>query len=181
MQIYELALRAKNGDLNAFEQLYDSFAQRIYCHIKKKIQNKQDAEDVLQEVFIKGYKGLPFLRPGNLNFPAWLYKIASNTVNDHLRKKYRRPEIVAIDENFDVADQKSLYNEIVAKSDLETAKKQMDQLPARHKKIIELRFFRDLSVNEAASALNKSSLAVRMLQYRARKTLRHLSEKVPAQ
>lgn len=181
MQIYELALRAKNGDLNAFEQLYDSLAQRIFYHIKKKIQNKQDAEDVLQEVFIKGYKGLPYLRPGKLNFPAWLYKIASNTVNDHLRKKYRRPEIVSIDENFDVADSKSLYNEIVAKSDLETAQENLNSLPSQHRHVLELRFFKELSVPETAKALNKSSLAVRMLQYRARKTLRLLSEKVPAQ
>src|ERR1700722_15857113 len=101
MEINELAVKAKNGDLAAFDQLYNLLARRLLYRIRKKIQNRQDAEDVLQEVFIKSYKGLSSLRPGKIYFSAWLFKITTNTVNDYLRKKCRRPEIISIDETFD--------------------------------------------------------------------------------
>jgi RNA polymerase sigma-70 factor (ECF subfamily) len=177
MEINKLAASAKNGSQEAFEQLYNCFSQRIFYQIRKKIQHRQDAEDVLQEIFIKSYKGLSSLRPGKIYFSAWLYKITNNTINDYLRKKYRRPEIISIDEGFDPPDNKSLYKEIMLKSDLETARENLDSLPAQHKQVLELRLFRQFSVEEAAAALNKSSLAIRMLQYRARKKLKFISEK----
>jgi RNA polymerase sigma-70 factor, ECF subfamily len=176
MEINELVGLAKSGNAAAFEELYSHFAKRIFCFIRIKIQNRQDAEDVLQEVFIKSYKGLGSLRPGKLNFSAWLFKITSNTINDYFRRKYRNPEIVAIDEDFDLPDNKSLYNEIEAKSDLETAQENLKKLTVPHRKVIELRFFQQLSVNEVAKTLNKSNLAIRMLQYRAKKALKYIAE-----
>jgi len=177
MEINQLVAQAKDGDLLAFEKLYDSFVRRIFCYIRIKIQNRQDAEDVLQEVFIKGYKGLSSLRPGKLNFSAWLYKIASNTINDYFRKKYRRPDIVSIDENFDVPDNYSLYDSLMVESDLKTARDSFKHLSAPHRNVLELRFFQQLSVSEVAKALHKSRLAVRMIQYRARKKLKDVMEK----
>ena len=177
MEINTLALEAKQGNMQAFEQLYDCFARRIFYQILKKIQNRQDAEDVMQEVFIKSYRGLTSLRPGKIYFSAWLFKIVQNTINDHLRKKYRRPDIISIDEKFDVPDNHSLYKEVMVKSDLETARENLDSLPEQYKQVIELRFFQQLSVPEVAIALNKTNLSVRMLQYQARKRLKYIAEK----
>jgi RNA polymerase sigma-70 factor (ECF subfamily) len=174
MEINKLAVRAKNGDLEAFEQLYRHFAQRLFNYVRVKIQNRQDAEDVLQNIFIKSYKGLSTLRPGNLNFTAWLFKIAKNTINDYLRKQYKQPKIVSIDDVFEVSGGQSVYQEIAAKSDLETARETFKYLPQRHRSMLELRFFRQLSVSETAKALNTTSMAVRIMQYRVRKKLKYV-------
>ncbi len=178
METNQLALLAKNGDLAAFEELYNSFAKRIFFHIRKKIQNYQDAEDVLQEVFIKSYKALPYLRPGEINFSGWLYTIANNAINDQLRKKYSRPDVISIDEGFDLPDNKSLQKTMQTESDLETARSCFKYLSARYRKVLELRFFKQLSVGEVAKVLNKNTLAVRVLQYRARKRLKQVSERM---
>ena len=176
MEINEMVIQAKQGDLAAFEKIYESFVRRIFSYIRQKIQNRQDAEDVLQEVFIKSYKGLQSLRPGKLNFSAWIFKIASNTINDHLRKKYRQPEILSIDDGLDISDGQSLYQAIVAKSDLESTTQKFKFLSQEHRSVLEMRILKQLSVREVSRALNKSSLAVRMLQYRARKRLKGLME-----
>ena len=177
MEINKLAVLAKNGDVQAFEEIYEQFSSKIFNYIRMKIQHRQEAEDILQEVFIKSYKGLGSLRPGKLNFPAWLYTIAGNTINDHLRKHYRQPEMVNIDDCFDISAGQSPHQELMAKSDLETAAEYFNELPERHRKVIDLRFFKELSVNETALELNSTSLAVRIVQYRARKKLRDLMEK----
>ena len=59
MQNKDLVQRAQQGDAQAFEKIYDLYAQKIFRFIKCKIQNQQQAEDVLQEVFIKAWRALP--------------------------------------------------------------------------------------------------------------------------
>src|SRR3989344_5304415 len=139
MEINELVVRAQNGDSDAFGLIYDSFARRIFRYIRIKINDRQEAEDILQEVFVKAYKGLGQLKAEDLNFSAWLYRIAGNTVNDHFRKKYRTPDTAAIDENFDLPDSYSLEKEAVLHSDLEIVRSCLGSLPPLYKQVLELR------------------------------------------
>ena len=169
MEINELVVRAQKGDSEAFGLIYDSFAQRIFRYIRIKIQDRQEAEDILQDVFVKAYKGLGQLHKENLNFSAWLYRIASNTINDYFRKKYRVPETLAIDENFDIAGNVSLEKEMEIKSDLEIVQHALALLPANYKQVLELRFIQGFSLEEISKILKKSNLSVRLLQYRALK------------
>jgi RNA polymerase sigma-70 factor (ECF subfamily) len=172
METNELVDKAKNGDSEAFGLIYDSFAQRIFKFIRLKIQNRQEAEDVLQDVFVKAYRGLGSLKIKDLNFNAWLYKIASNTINDHFRKVYRTPDILAIDENFDLADNKpSLQKQLEVKSDMEGLQLTLNKLPPLYKQVLELRYLQEFSLAEIAKILNKSNLSVRLLQYRALKKI----------
>ncbi len=169
METNELVEKAKNGDAEAFGQLYDAFTQKIFKFIRLKIQDQQDAEDVLQEVFIKAYRGLQNLKMDGLNFNAWLYKIASNTINDKFRKQYRTPDMVRIDGSFDIADKGSLQKDIELSSDIEDLHKVLNQLPDLYKQVLELRYIQDLSLAEIAKIFNKSNLSVRLLQFRALK------------
>jgi len=172
METNELVSKAKQGDEDAFGLLYDSFAKRIFRYICLKIQNREEAEDILQEVFVKAYKGLANLNLDDLNFSAWLYRVTSNTINDHFRKRYRTPEALALDENFDVSSSVSVYKEMEIKSELEGVKEAMDQLPLQYKQILELRFVQDFSINEIAQILKKNNLSVRLLQHRALKKIK---------
>lgn len=172
MEINRLITKAREGDSEAFGQIYDSFAQKIFKYIRLKIQDRQEAEDILQEVFIKAYKGLGGLAMENLNFSAWLYKVAGNTINDHFRKKYRTPEIIGIDEKFDAPSKYSLQGEVTAKWDWDLARQAFNRLPPIYKQVLELRFVQEMSLNEVAEILNKNSLSVRLIQHRALKKVR---------
>lgn len=173
-EVNKLVNKAKSGDSDAFGQLYDSFAQRIFRYIRLKVQNRQEAEDVLQEVFVKAYNGLAKLETRDLNFNAWLYRIASNSINDYFRKKYRTPEIIGMDENFDAPSKASVQNEVEVKSDMETLRAAFDLLAPLYKQVLELRFLQEFSLSEIAKILNKSNLSVRLLQYRALKKVKKI-------
>lgn len=170
--ISELLSRARAGDQQAFAEIYDSFAQKIFKFISLKIQNRQEAEDVLQDVFIKAYKGLPSLNMARLNFSAWLYKVAGNTINDYFRSKYRKPEPLGIDENFDAADRRSLAKEISAKWDWQIVQTAFNELPVLYKQVLELRFIQNFSPEETARILGKTNLSIRLIQFRALKKLK---------
>ncbi|MFA5991353.1 MAG: sigma-70 family RNA polymerase sigma factor [Candidatus Doudnabacteria bacterium] len=174
MDISSLIAKSAQGDQEAFGQLYDCFAQRIFRYVRVKIQNREEAQDVVQEVFTKTYLGLKHLNLENLNFTAWLYKVASNTINDHFRKKYSHPDPVEINESIDIQDGTSLLEEVSVNSDLKIVRAAFKRLPVIYRQVLELRFFQDLTLAEVATALNKSNLAVRILQHRALKKVQSI-------
>ncbi|HVY67937.1 MAG TPA: sigma-70 family RNA polymerase sigma factor [Patescibacteria group bacterium] len=177
MDTNELARLAKAGDAAAFGQLYDQFAQKIYKYIRMKVTDAREAEDLLQEVFLKAHKGLYGLRLENLNFSAWLYKIAGNAVNDYFRKKYRSPETSPLDETFDVADKTSLLREAELASDAERLRGLLALLPDNYRQVLELRFLQDLSLDEVAAIMGKTNLSIRLLQHRALRKVQVLAKK----
>jgi RNA polymerase sigma-70 factor (ECF subfamily) len=172
--IIPLVAKIQQGDDQAFSLLYDQFADRIYKFIRLKVSEEEQAEDLLQEVFVKAWQGAKKLELADLNFSAWLYRVASNTVNDHYRKVYRRPQTVELDPAFNVAAPDD--TEKLAEDSFEAAAmgKVIEELPANYKQIIELRYFQDFTVEETAKVLNKSSVTVRVLQHRAVKRLKQL-------
>lgn len=172
MDTNDLIAQAKRGDTEAFGQIHDQFVRRIFKFVRIKIQNQQEAEDVVQETFVKAYKGLASLKMEDLNFSAWLYRIAANTINDTFRKKYRTPEIMAIDENFDLPDTYSLQAEVAMHSDLEIVRASLKTLPPLYKQVLELRFLQDLTLDETAAVIGKNNLSVRLIQFRALKKLK---------
>ena len=168
----KLIQQAQAGNKQAFGQLYDEFADRIFRFILLKVGGKQQAEDILQETFIKAWQALPKYKVDGGNFSAWLYKIAGNTVTDYYRKIYRRPETLELNEAIDIAAPHLITDQIQLQADIETLKQSMNLLPATYRQVLELRFVQDFTVTETASILRKSNLAVRLLQHRALKQLK---------
>ncbi|HET9446365.1 MAG TPA: sigma-70 family RNA polymerase sigma factor [Steroidobacteraceae bacterium] len=81
----ELARLAQAGDARAFEALVVKYQRRIARHVARFIKSADDVEDVVQEVFVRAYRGLGAFR-GESQFYSWLYRIASNTALNHLRR-----------------------------------------------------------------------------------------------
>jgi len=172
MDVEKLIDKAKTGDTDAFEALYDLYSDRIFRYIRIKVQHQQQAEDLLQEVFIKVWRALPRLET-NSNFPAWTYRIAHNAINDHFRKAYRTPQMVSIDEDLNIASSAQSPDENLSrKLDLAAVKEQLDLLPPQYKLVLELRFVQDFTIPEVAAVLGKTQVAVRILQHRALKKLK---------
>jgi RNA polymerase sigma-70 factor (ECF subfamily) len=85
-----LAEACANGDTSAFEQLYRGFGDRMKSVAYNYLGNITDAEDVVQETFLKIHRGASGFT-GEASFSTWLYRILVNTCNDALRKRHRRP------------------------------------------------------------------------------------------
>ena len=172
-QILNLVRLMQSGDHSAFAALYDEFADRIYTFIRYKVGSEEEAEDILQEVFIKAWRGAARLRLEDLNFSAWLYKIAANTTTDHHRSLFRAPPPTSLDPTMDIEDPSDTAQSTDAWFRETEVRQSLQKLPPQYKEIIELRFFQDLSITEVATILRKSQVSIRVLQYRA---LRKLEE-----
>ena len=86
--------RARMGDVTAFESLLRQYERPLYGFIYRLMANNaDDAADLLQETFIKVYRALPSI-PAEVNFPAWLYRVARNCCLDEMRRRRRARWIV---------------------------------------------------------------------------------------
>ncbi|HVF09529.1 MAG TPA: sigma-70 family RNA polymerase sigma factor [Abditibacteriaceae bacterium] len=96
-----LVERALNQDLAAFEQLVTRYQNRIMGFVARMLNDREEAEDVTQEVFIKAYRSLDSFR-GASSFSTWLYRIAQNLCIDRARKRKRSPQqAYSLDEPID--------------------------------------------------------------------------------
>ncbi len=175
-----LVTAAKAGDVGAFEELvrrYDRNVFRIAQHIT---QNREDAEDVVQDAFMKAYENLPQFQMQS-KFYTWLVRIAVNEALMKLRR--RRPErMVSLDEEVrteedsmprEIADwspnPEQQYNQAELKDILG---KTIQGLPPSFRTVFVLRDVEGLSTEETAEALNLSIPAVKSRLLRARLQLR---------
>lgn len=172
--VEKLVAEVQDGSEEAFAALYDEFADRIYKFISFKTSDPQHAEDLLQEVFVKAWHGCKKLELKDLNFSAWLYTVASNTINDHFRKVYRRPQTVSLDPGFDTAAADDTSDLVNSSLDAALVQKALKELPQNYKQVLELRFIQEFSIEETAKALKKNSVSVRVLQHRAMKKLERI-------
>lgn len=171
------ALRA--GDRAEFARLVDAHYELIYRLAIKMLRHPQDAEDVLQETFMKAYRGLKNF-DGRSSLSTWLYRIATNEALMFLRRS--RPELVSIDQPIE-NDEDSLPIQIVdwcclPEPDLMTAEAQehldraIDNLAPALRVVFILRDLQGLSTQETAQVLSISQGAVKTRLSRARLKLR---------
>jgi RNA polymerase sigma-70 factor (ECF subfamily) len=174
------ALRA--GDKTEFARLVETYSGVIYRLALKMLGDPQDAEDILQETFIKAYRHLPGF-DGRSSLSTWLYRIATNEALMHLRRR-RHPQ-VSIDEPLEADDQESAPLQIVdwccmPEEELLSAEARlrMDQaveaLPPSLRVVFILRDIEGLSTEETGAVLNLSEAAVKTRLSRARFRLREL-------
>jgi len=171
---------ARHGDVGAFEQLikrYDRNVFRIAQHIT---QNREDAEDVVQDAFLKAYTNLAQFQ-GQSKFYTWLVRIAVNESLMKLRKR-RTAKTVSIDEDVqteedsvprEVADWSPNPEQLYNQSELqEILGKTIQGLPSSFRTVFVLRDVEGLSTEETAEALDLSVPAVKSRLLRARLQLR---------
>jgi RNA polymerase sigma-70 factor, ECF subfamily len=178
----ELALvqAAKRGDVAAFEELvkrYDRNIFRIAHHIT---QNREDAEDVVQDAFLKAYGNLEQFQ-GNSKFYTWLVRIAVNESLMKLRRR-RADRTVSLDEDIEteedtmpreVADWSPNPEQLYRQGELkEILRKTIHGLPPGFRTVFVLRDVEGLSTEETAEALDLSIPAVKSRLLRARLQLR---------
>ena len=174
-----LVAAAKGGDISAFETLVGRYERKIFRLAQNITQNKEDAEDVMQEAFLKSYQHLEEFQ-GNSRFYTWLVRIAVNQALMKLRK--RRPNQVSLDEDVDTGEDtiprevedwgpspEDRYEQSELGDILNTTIAELDP-PFRI--VFQLRDIEELSTEETAEALGLSIPAVKSRLLRARLKLR---------
>ncbi len=169
-----LVSQAQARDQEAFGELYNLYASRIYKFVRLKVPETASAEDILQETFLKAWQALPKLKLVDLNFNAWLYQIARNLVNDFYRARYRQPQIENLDDHTELHSASSPAQTASLALDLTRLKTELAKLPTPYQQVIELRFIQEFQVTEVARIMGKTPLAIRLIQHRALKKLHFL-------
>jgi RNA polymerase sigma-70 factor (ECF subfamily) len=174
-----LVAAAKAGDISAFETLVGRYERKIFRLAQNITQNKEDAEDVMQEAFLKAYEHLGEFQ-GNSRFYTWLVRIAVNQALMKLRK--RRPNQVSLDEEVDtgeelmpreVEDWGPSPEERYKQSELGgILSSTITELDPSFRIVFQLRDIEEMSTEETAEALGLSIPAVKSRLLRARLKLR---------
>jgi len=171
----------KNGDREAFAQLVDQTSGHIYRVAQQILGNEQDAEDVLQEAYIKAYRSLPDFE-GRSSLTTWLYRIAVNEALMALRK--RKPQVFSMDEgnsNEDEAESESMEildwccmpeGELLSSESRLFLDQAVQRLPANLRVVFVMRDLEGLSIQDTAQALGISENNVKTRLLRARLKLR---------
>jgi RNA polymerase sigma-70 factor (ECF subfamily) len=175
-----LVERAKSGDAAAFTELVNRYERKIFRLAKHITQNDEDAEDVLQETFLKAYSHLDTFQ-GQSKFYTWIVRIAVNEALMKLRKR-KSSKTVSLDEPTDTGEE-TMVREIAvweespeqkySRDELrEILDKAVDSLKPAFRTVFVLRDIEELSTEETASALDISIPAVKSRLLRARLQLR---------
>ena len=175
-----LVARAKAGDASAFSELVKHYDRRVFRMAKQITQNDDDAEDVLQETFLKAFTHLDNFQ-GNSKFYTWLVRIAVNEALMKLRKR-RSDRTVPLDEPIDTGEDEMVreiavwdenpedrYSREELANILDEA---VQSLKPAYRTVFILRDIEELTIEETAEALNLSISAVKSRLLRARLQLR---------
>ena len=181
-----LVTAAKSGDYDAFEQLVNRYEHKIYRLGLNITGNPEDAEDVLQEAFLKAFENLPKFREDS-RFYTWIVRIAVNQALMKLRKR-RTDKSVSLDDPIeedgeviprDFADWKPNPEELLGRTETrEVLEKAIQDLPPSFRTVFTLRDVEGLSTEETAEMLGLTISAVKARLFRARLRLREDLTKV---
>jgi len=177
-----LVRRVQKGDKAAFDALVLKYQHKVLKLVQRYVRDQSEAEDVVQDAFIKAYRALPAFR-GDSAFYTWLYRIAINTAKNALVSAGRRPatydfeaqdatgvELQARMRDTDTPERLLLTEEIRS-----TVNRAIDSLPEDLRTAIVLREIEGLSYEEIASSMNCPVGTVRSRIFRAREAIdRHL-------
>ncbi len=155
-------------DSSAFVQLYRRHYDAVLRYCIHRLFNRETAEDVTSEAFMKCVEKFHQFRGSEKQFRSWLYKIATNAVNNQIRKESRRKSFLKISEQYN--DDDTDYDELNRKTAV--LKQAMLNLRPRYQTIITLRFFENLKLIEIAEVLSCSPGTARSQLSRALAKLR---------
>ena len=159
---------------DAFGELVRRYQDRLFRYVRRiSYFGNEDGEDILQEVFLKMYRGLNSF-DGDLKFSTWAYGITHNAVVDAIRKKQARPQTVY----FEVEDVMKLFPSdedlgahIEAKEAVLAVRRGIEELPHTYREAMVLRFLEEKSYEEMMDILQKPKGTVATLVARGRKML----------
>lgn len=176
----KLIERSQNGDMDAFEELVVRYERKVYAIAYRFMGNREDANDLSQEAFIKAYRNINKFRKDS-SFFTWMCRIVSNVCKDELRKIKRKPQTY-LDEDVwleegsvskQVKDNEPTPEQAYEKVELNNyLQSLLNQLKPEYRMVIILREIEGYSYDEISELLNVSLGTVKSRISRARKALK---------
>jgi RNA polymerase sigma-70 factor (ECF subfamily) len=176
--------RVKKGDIAAYNDIVARYYDRIFARVSQLLKNKQDAEEVTQDAFIRAQRGLDSFR-GDASFSTWLYQIATNLAHNRYWYWFRRKrdQSISLDqplgedgdltlENLMPSEGENPAEATVTQEFVDRVSECMHDLNEKHKEVLILRNVKNLSYDEIAEQLEISVGTVKSRIARARESLR---------
>ena len=164
----EIVARAQKGEAEAVGRLYEAYQAAIFRYLWLHLGERELAEDLTGEVFIRMLKALPRYRASATPFRAWLYRIARNLAIDQGRRA-RQASPVSFEDEAASAHPDPAGDpapQVDQRLSLEALQVALAKLEAGQREVVALRFLAGLSLRETAAAVNKTEAAVKALQHR---------------
>nr|WP_156829068.1 RNA polymerase sigma factor SigW [Cohnella laeviribosi] len=174
-----LARLARKGDQRAFAEIVELYKDKLFHLANRMMSNRQEAEDIVQETFLRVYKHLDRYDE-NQKFSTWIYRIATNLCIDRLRK--RRPVYSLDAESSDhegldgyammPSDDRTPESELLLSETQRIIHETIETLPLKYRAVMALRYFQDMSLQEISEVLEMPVTTVKTRVHRGREFLR---------
>ena len=170
----EIIDSVKKGNDTDYSILVDRYKNKAFSMLKRMLKNQLDAEEVLQDCFLKAYNSLSSFK-GESKFSTWFYRIVHNTALTKLSSKKRKTEseMSSVEDHFNL---ESEYNvDHIEKKDIqEFIQETIDKLPERYSAVISMFYLNEMSIDEISDVMGISITNVKVLLHRSRNSLRDL-------
>ena len=162
-----LAVRCRSGDPAAFDELVGRYQIRLFRFAFRMLRDRAEAEDAVQETFLRAYRALPRYRPDGY-FSSWIYRITLNECRRRLRGKRSTLSLDLTPLTDNLPDPQAAVMNNERHRQLRLA---LEMLPEHYRVVMMLFYFEDMSVNEISRTLGVSVSAVKVRLHRGRDRL----------
>lgn len=180
----ELVGRAKK-DPQAFGEIFDKYYDPIFGYILKRTGDAHVSQDIVSSTFFKALDRLWQFRWRGVSISSWLYRIATNEINQHFRSEKHSTyslEVLIEERGFELQDDTDLLEEVIEQErelsrawEWKKMRAHIEQLPEKYQEVLALRYFEDKKISEISEILNKKEGTVKSLLSRAVEKLRRAS------
>jgi RNA polymerase sigma-70 factor, ECF subfamily len=167
-----LVRNTAGGDEVAAGDLFDLYHPRVYRYALSKLWDTTTAEDVASETFARVLRDLDRFKWKGAGFEAWLFRIASNLVTDHIRSKQREMPREDAAEHAETTELRTPEWAAIAGETTRELNGLLEVLPPDQREVLVLRFAGGLETDEIGTVMGRKPNAVRQLQFRALEQLR---------
>ncbi len=159
-----LLVEAAQSEPRRFAELYELNFHRVYAYVSRRVQNREEAEDITSDVFHHALGKLKQFEWRGTPFAAWLFRIAANAIADRWKAVKQESKDVTLDELADIEahniEQRAALFQLV------------ESLPTDQRRVVVMRFVEQKSIREIAQEIHRTEGAVKQLQFRALEKLR---------
>jgi RNA polymerase sigma-70 factor (ECF subfamily) len=160
------------GNTNAFTELVDIYKDLVYTVALKMVKNREEAEEVSQDTFIKAYKNLSKFK-GDSKFSTWLYAITYHNCLDRFKKNAKAYKTDSIDQmlSFNISSSEDILKSIEKKDRAEIMKACLEELPEEERTILWFFYYKEFSLKEIMEVTQLSEANIKVKLHRGRKHL----------
>ena len=170
-----------DGNRAALVQLFETHYERVARYIAVRIGSIDEAEDLASDVFVRALRAIDSYKDTGAPMEAWLFKIARNSVIDHLRDRSRKPRPAELNEALATMERRDANpdRQIEYTEEVHSLHQAMEKLSDAQRQVLALRFGAEMTSEEVAQVVGKKAGAVREMQSAAISKLRHIMQAVP--